>query len=235
MTVHYTSMHVMCVCLCVQACASTCMLARVHVYARNICTHVNTYMHVHGDMCMYVSAHVHVHVCISVCACMSTGLLVCAAHTHAWYMCACACTPMCICICAYTICMYVRVKSVWWGVELALGSVAMDAVSPALASVSSGITLHLGWGWFSRVPHCSCSTFSSRPFSSARTAPHALASPVLRMLSPAGLEVWWWEVHFPGQPQAQVAQVPALWADVLSGFAPLGYKGNFLPLCGDRE
>lgn len=31
-----------------------------------------------------------------------------------------------------------------------MGSVAMDAVSPALASVSSGITLHLGWGWFSR-------------------------------------------------------------------------------------
>ena len=52
-------------------------------------------------------------------------------------------------------------------------------------------------------------------------------------MSPAGLEVWWWEVHFPGQPRAQVA----LHCGQMSSVAlPLfGYKGTFLPLSGDRE
>ena len=114
-----------------------------------------------------------------------------------------------------------------------MGSVAMVPVSTAPASVSSGIALHLGWGCSAEgVPHCSCSTFSSRPFSSARTAPHALTSPIPKMMSPAGLEVWWWEVHFPGQPQAQVALHCGQMSSV--ALSLFGYKGTFLPLSGDR-
>lgn len=98
----------------------------------------------------------------------------------------------------------------------------MPGCSPALASVSSWHNLALGVGWFSRgssslfLLHLQFQAFLPQP-----EQPPMLLPPVWRMLSPAGLEVWWWEVHFPGQPQAQVAQVPALWADVLSGFAPL--------------
>ena len=187
------------------------MHTREHIYA---CTHVHMYM--------YVSAHVHVYVCISVCACMSTGLLVWAC-THT---CICVhvrvhtCVYMHMCICLFAcMCMFSLVGS-----GAGLGSVAMDAVSPALASVSSGITLHLGWGWFSRgssslfLLHFQFQAFllsqNSSPCSCLSCSEDAESSW-------PGLEVWWWEVHFPGQPQAQVAQVPALWANVLSGSAPL--------------
>ena len=106
-------MHVMCVYAYMCACVSTSLL--VHVYVHNICTCVNTYcIYTHAHTCICMCPHMFTCVCVCMhgyrfaCVCMHTHACICM-HVH---------VHMCICV-HMPVCMYVHVKSVWWGVQLA--------------------------------------------------------------------------------------------------------------------